>query len=149
MEAENLREEFVALLNEIKALRAEVGATMSRFDERIADCEKALEKERRRRKKQDERVGTDLKLLFEAVNELAKTPIWEDKYDHRIAISRDKAYARFKELGVTPRDALNALAREGYLVRDSEGKNTRTVRRPEGKIERAVMITNHGHIQIS
>lgn len=140
-------EELGELLEEIKAFRTDICTAMRRFDERIAECEKALEKERRKRKKQDERIGNDLKAVYEAINELAKTPIWEDKYDHRIAISRKAAYARFKELGVKPKDALDALARNGYLVRDSEGKNTRTVRHGR-EVERAVMI-NNGYIEIS
>lgn len=140
-------EELRELLGEIKAFRADVTETMRRFDERIAECEKALIKEKQKRKSKDEKIAADLKALYEAVNELAKTPIWEDKYDHRIAISRKAAYARFKELGVKPKDALDALARNGYLVRDSEGKNTRTVRHGR-EVERAVMI-NNGYIQIS
>lgn len=141
-------EELRELLEEIKAFRTDICTAMRRFDERIAECEKALEKERRKRKKQDERIGNDLKAVYEAINELAKTPIWEDKSDDSIAISRKAAYARFKALGVKPKDALDALARDGYLVRDSEGKNTRTIRRGR-EVERAVMINNHGHIEIS
>lgn len=142
-------EELRELLGEIKAFRADVTEAMRRFDERIAECEKAIvkEKEKQKRKSKDEKIAADLKALYEAVNELAKTPIWEDKYDHRIAISRKAAYARFKELGVKPKDALDALARNGYLVRDSEGKNTRTVRHGR-EVERAVMI-NNGYIEIS
>ncbi len=140
-------EELRELLDEIKAFRADVTETMRRFDERIAECEKALIKEKQKRKSKDEKIAADLKALYEAVNELAKTPIWEDKHDHRIAISRKAAYARFKEIGVKPKDALDALARNGYLVRDSEGKNTRTVRHGR-EVERAVMI-NNGYIEIS
>lgn len=38
-------EELRELLGEIKAFRADVTETMRRFDERIAECEKALIKE--------------------------------------------------------------------------------------------------------
>ena len=55
-------------------------------------------------------MQAQLKELFESVNELAKTPIWRDESDGRVAINRKKTYARFKSLGVSPRDALNALA---------------------------------------
>jgi hypothetical protein len=141
-------EEMRELLAEIKAFRSDVVSTAKQFDERITKCENALEKERRKRQSKDDKVQAQLKELFESVNELAKTPIWRDESDGRVAINRKKTYARFKSLGVSPRDALNALAEEGWLIRDSEGKNTRTVRTPRG-IERAVMINSYGHISIS
>lgn len=145
----NTNEEMRELLAEIKAFRGDVVSTMKQFDERITKCENALEKERRKRQSKDDRVQAQLKELFESVNELAKTPIWCDESGGRVAIDRKKAYARFKSLGVSPRDALNALAREGLLVHDSEGKNTRPVRTPHGGIERAVVINSYGHISIS
>ena len=43
-------EELRELLGEIKAFRADVTETMRRFDERIAECEKALIKEKQKRK---------------------------------------------------------------------------------------------------
>ena len=140
-------EEMRELLAEIKAFRSDVVSMAKQFDERITKCENALEKERRKRQSKDDKVQAQLKELFESVNELAKTPIWRDESNGRVAINRKKTYARFKSLGVSPRDALNA-PREGWLIRDSEGKNTRTVRTPRG-IERAVMINSYGHISIS
>lgn len=54
-------EELRELLGEIKAFRADVTETMRRFDERIAECEKALIKEKQKRKSKDEKIAADLK----------------------------------------------------------------------------------------
>lgn len=141
-------EKLGTLLEEFKGLRDDLARAMVMFDMRISKCERKLDKEAQEREEADAATQKKIEELVAKIGELAQNPAWRSADGERVGLDRVEAYDWFDRIGLTRDEALDALYKKGYLVRDKQGKNTVVARRGRHS-ERMVMIKNYGNISIS